>query len=285
MMPMRIGKTEAWIERCDTCALYWVEKSDSRTVDMLLKSHARQRAFASMTPQDRKELASGIAEATHVDTGPDVGIAGAALVAAGVPLVDRVQGDRTPWLTWVYALALCVVYLVTKSDDLVYRVGSGDLVRAFTAGFAHFGAGHLAGNVLFLFVFGAAAEQKLPRWAYALTVLALAPITTLCEAAAAHDGLLIGGASGAIAGLIGMCLFLQPKARVTLSMLSGAEGQRLPVRVPLWLYGVGFAALQGVFFAMGVPGIAWLAHLSGFAAGIGIGFLFSRVNAPPAPTS
>jgi membrane associated rhomboid family serine protease len=282
MAGMRIGKLEAWVDRCPACELYWVEKSDARSIDMLLKSAARQKAFASMSATERKELAQGIAEATHVDTGPDVGVAGAALAVAGVPLVDRVQGDRTPWMTWIYALAICVVYLLVKVDDLAYRAGSGDAMAAFTSGFAHFGPAHLIGNVLFLFVFGAAAEQKLPRWAYAIAAVGLAPLTTLSEAVFARQGTAIGGASGAIAGFIGMCLFLQPKARVTLG-LPGVSS--LPIQMPLWLYGIGWALMQGLFFSMGLPGVAWMAHISGFVIGLALGFLFSRMNAEPAPTS
>jgi membrane associated rhomboid family serine protease len=282
MAGMRIGKLEAWVDRCPACELYWVERTDARSMDMLLKSAARQKAFASMSEKERKELASGIAEATHVDTGPDIGVAGAVLSAAGVPVVDRVQGDRTPWMTWIYALAICAVYLVTKSEDLAYRAGSGDLVTAFTSGFAHFGVAHLVGNVLFLFVFGAAAEQKLPRWAFALAAVGLAPLTTLSEAVFAKTGIAIGGASGAIAGFIGMCLFLQPKARITLGM-PGLSA--LPLRMPLWLYGIGWALMQGLFFAMGLPGVAWMAHLSGFGIGLALGFVFSRMNVEPRPTS
>jgi membrane associated rhomboid family serine protease len=273
MAALRIGKTQGWVEKCAACELYWVEKIDFRTMEMLLKSHARQKAFQSMTQQERTELAQGLAEATHQDTGPDVGIAGAVLATAGVPLVDRVQGDRTPWMTWLYALALCAVYVATNSEALAYKAGSGDVTAAFTSGFAHFGVWHLAGNVLFLFVFGSAAEQKLPRWAYVPAVLLLAPVTTLSEAAFAREGLAIGGASGAIAGLIGMCLFLQPKARVTLGMPGTST---LPVRMPLWLYGIGWAALQGALFAVGIPGVAWMAHVSGFVMGLAIGFVFSR---------
>jgi membrane associated rhomboid family serine protease len=277
MGSLRIGQTQAWIEHCPACAHYWVDKIDTRTLDMVLKSQARQKAFATLSDTERKELAQGIAEATHQDTGPDLGVAGAALVAAGVPVVDRVQGDKTPFMTWAWALGLCAVYLLTKPEDLAYRAGSRDLVAAVTSGFAHFGIMHLVGNVLFLFVFGAAAERKLPRWAFAAAMVVLAPLTTLCEALAAADGTAIGGASGAIAGLIGACLFLQPRARVMLTLTG--------VPFPLWLYGIGWAGIQGMLFFAGVPGVAWLAHLSGFALGLAIGFVFSRVNQGPVSAS
>ncbi len=291
MTHLRIGQTQAWVEHCDTDDLNWVEKSDLRTIDMLLKSQARQKAFASMSESERKELAGGLAEATHQDTGPDVGIAGTVLVSAGIPLVDRTQGDRTPFLTWVYALALCGVYVGLKVDGLAYRAGSGDVLAAFTADFAHFGVGDLAANVLFLFVFGSAAEQKLPRWAFLGSLFLLIPLTTLAQGASVPPGTAVGGADGVIAGLIGMCLFLQPNARVLLAMpkfrrggsgggaLFGGEGpvKRPAIRVPLWLYGVGWAAFHAVLFALGAPAEATLA-VTGFVMGLALGFGLSRLR-------
>src|SRR5262249_39127330 len=153
---------------------------------------------------------------------------------------------------------------------------------AFTSGFAHFGLWHLTGNALFVLVFGAAAEQKLPRWAYAAFVLGLPPLTALVDALGTADGIAIGGASRAVAGLIRAGLFLQPRARVTFSMLGGGTlVETIPLRVPLWVYGVCWAAVQGLLFSLGVPGVAWLSHLSGFASGLAVGFVFARASRPP----
>ena len=273
MVPLRIGKAEAFIERCTSCESLWVEKSDLRTLEMLAKSAARQAAYASMTDAEKKELAQGLAEATKVDTGPDVGIAQTALsVATGVPMLDRLQGDKFPFLTCGYAAVLVAMYVLFDAKDLAYVSGSGELGSAFTAGFAHFGLAHLLGNVAFLFVFGSAAEKKLPHWVFLVGVLLLGPTTALLQSLDAEGGTLIGGASGVIAALLGACLFLQPKARATLFV------KLQPVYVPLWAYGIFWAVLQWLFWASGRSGVGWVAHLSGFGAGLVAGFVMSRVN-------
>lgn len=274
MVPLRISKAEAFVERCPSCESYWVEKSDLRTLELYAKSAARQAAYASMSDEEKKELAQGLAEATKVDTGLDVGVAQAALsVATGVPLLDRLQGDRFPWVTLSYAALLAVMYLAFDVKELAYVSGSWDLGAALTSGFAHFSFAHLAGNAAFLVVFGSAAEKKLPRWAYVAAIIALGPFTALVQSIDSEDGTLIGGASGVIAALLGACLFLQPKARVTMFI-------RLErIYVPLWVYGVFWAGLQWLFWSTGRSGVGWIAHLSGFAAGLAVGFVFSR--SPP----
>ncbi len=274
MVPQRIGAAEAWVEQCPGCESCWVEKSDLRTLELYAKSAARRAAYASMSDSEKKELAQGLAEATKVDTGPDVGVAQAALSAAtGVPMVDRLQGDQTTWLTWVYAAALGATFFGWEPEQLAYRAGSGDLWQAFTAGFAHFGKWHLFGNVAFLLVFGTAVERRLPRLPFIAALVGLGPLTALCQALDATDGTLIGGASGVVAGLLGLCLFVQPKARVTMFL-------RLDrIYLPLWAYGLFWAGLQWLLWASGVPGVGWVAHLSGFAAGLAGGFAWRRTQA------
>lgn len=273
MAPLRIGKAEAFIERCASCESLWVEKADLRTLELLAKSAARQAAYASMSDAEKKELAQGLAEATKVDTGPDVGIAQTALsVATGVPMLDRLQGDKFPFLTLGYAALLVALYLLFDAKDLAYVSGSSELGAAFTSGFAHFSLVHLIGNVAFLFVFGSAAEKKLPHWLFLTGIALLGPATALLQSLDAADGTLIGGASGVVAALLGACLFLQPKARVTLFV------KLQPVYVPLWAYGIFWAVLQWLFWSSGRSGVGWVAHLSGFGLGLLAGFVVSRVN-------
>ncbi|MBL8956979.1 MAG: rhomboid family intramembrane serine protease [Myxococcaceae bacterium] len=271
MVPQRIERAEAFVERCPGCEALWVERSDLRTLQLYAKSAARRAAYASMSDAEKKELAHGLAEATKGDTGPDVGVAQAALSAAtGVPLVDKLQGDQTPYLTWLYAAVLVATYFTLSAEALAYTSGSGDVLGALTSGFAHFGRWHLAGNVAFLLVFGTAVERRLPRLAFIAALVLLAPFTAFSQALDAADGTLIGGASGVVAGLLGLCLFVQPKARVTMFIRFDR------IYVPLWVYGLFWAGMQWLLWVTGVPGIGWLAHLGGFAAGLAAGFVFSR---------
>jgi len=141
--------------------------------------------------------------------------------------------------------------------------------------FVHGGWLHLLGNMLFLYVFGAMVEERMGRLPYLLGYLGLGYLATYGYAVFAVHGAeatqTLVGASGAIAGVLGAYLALHPKARVT-SLLPFLLF--LPLRFPAWLVlGVWFAiqwASVGVPSAA-VTGVAYTAHLIGFAGG----FLFA----------
>ena len=148
-------------------------------------------------------------------------------------------------------------------------------LSVLTAMFVHGGWTHLLGNMLFLYVFGAMVEERMGRLRYLLAYLGLGYLATYGYALFAVHGSdatqTLIGASGAIAGVLGAYLCLYPKARVT-SLLPFLLF--LPLRFPAWLVlGVWFAiqwASVGVPSAA-VTGVAYTAHLIGFAGG----FLFA----------
>jgi membrane associated rhomboid family serine protease len=144
-----------------------------------------------------------------------------------------------------------------------------------TAMFVHGGWLHLLGNMLFLYVFGAMAEERMGRLPYLLSYVALGYLATYGYAVFAAGGdsatQTLVGASGAIAGILGAYLRLHPRARVT-SLLPFLLF--LPLRFPAWLVlGVWFAIQWASVGApsAAVTGVAYTAHLIGFAGG----FLFA----------
>ncbi|MFE9421880.1 rhomboid family intramembrane serine protease [Kitasatospora sp. NPDC006697] len=153
--------------------------------------------------------------------------------------------------------------------------GKRPWLSAGTALFMHGGWLHLLGNLLFLFVFGPAVEQRLGRTRFLLFYLAAGLLANYGYAFAAHGGPAalqpLVGASGAIAGVLGGYLRLYPRARVTALVPLLLF---LPLRFPAWLVlGLWFAvqwwsapALRPGTAQSG-PGIAYLAHVIGFAAG------------------
>src|SRR6185436_20752316 len=64
MAPWRIGKLQAWVERCPACELYWLEKQDVRTLQMLSKKRSTAQAFASIPKAERDEMTQGVAAAS-----------------------------------------------------------------------------------------------------------------------------------------------------------------------------------------------------------------------------
>ena len=156
----------------------------------------------------------------------------------------------------------------------------GQLRNLLLAAFLHFGVLHLAGNMLFLWVFGANVEDEMGHVGFA----------GLIESAIfAGDTIPRIGASGAIAGVLGAYLVLFPLSPIgimsvhvlplwALDLLDGQGDRRPPTFDVSALIVIGvWLALQviGSFGSVGGQGggIAYTAHLGGFA----VGFLIVQV--------
>ncbi|MFJ4962214.1 rhomboid family intramembrane serine protease [Streptomyces sp. NPDC088729] len=141
------------------------------------------------------------------------------------------------------------------------------LTTPFTALFVHGSWLHLLGNLLFLYVFGAMAEERMGRVEFSLFYVGCGYLALVCYAAVhADSGQTLVGASGAISAVLGAFLRLFPRARVT-SLFPFLFF--LPLRFPAWIvlifwFGLQWAAART---ADGSPGVAYLAHVAGFAAG------------------
>ncbi|MGW0700456.1 rhomboid family intramembrane serine protease [Streptomyces sp. NPDC002867] len=141
------------------------------------------------------------------------------------------------------------------------------LLTPFTALFIHGSWLHLLGNMLFLYVFGTMAEERMGRAEFALFYLGAGYVALLAYAVAnAESAQTLVGASGAISGVLGAFLFLFPKARVT-SLYPFLFF--LPLRFPAWAVLIFWFVLQWLAAqkAGSGPGVAYLAHLAGFSAG------------------
>jgi membrane associated rhomboid family serine protease len=145
----------------------------------------------------------------------------------------------------------------------------------FTYAFLHGDAWHLAANMLFLFVFGDNIEDAMGHLRFLAFYL-------ICAAAAGlvHFGVdansvypLIG-ASGAISGVIGAYLVLYPQVRIYMLMKIVVP---LPIPIPAVFAIVAWVAIQVFYaFAPDPEGVAWWAHVGGFAAGAALVALFKR---------
>ena len=138
----------------------------------------------------------------------------------------------------------------------------------FTAMFLHAGWAHLAGNMLFLLIFGNNVEDRLGHLRYLAFYVASGVIATLIfvlpNAASATT---LVGASGAIAGVLGAYFVLFPRAWVTVIL---PPLFFLPFRLPALIVLGGWFLVQ-IFSDrvadMAGGGVAYLAHSSGFVAG------------------
>jgi membrane associated rhomboid family serine protease len=149
-------------------------------------------------------------------------------------------------------------------------------VSAFSAMFLHANTLHLLGNMVFLFVFGAATEDRLGRGRYLLFYLVCGLVAAYGFALTYPDSLVpMIGASGAIAGVLGSHLVMYPRSRVITLLLSV-----IPFRLPAWVVLGQFFVLQ--WFSLrgqDEEGVAYVAHIYGFLAGVAFGLLARRAAA------
>jgi membrane associated rhomboid family serine protease len=156
----------------------------------------------------------------------------------------------------------------------------------FTAMFLHSGWGHLLGNMLFLAIFGKNVEDAFGHLRYFACYVAGGFVATMAQAAvtlsagsAAAGQVPVLGASGAIAAVLGAYLILHPRSRVLTLVLI------FPVRIRAWVYlGLWFVyqliqANYGLTSASANGGgVAFFAHVGGFAFGALVALAFRRAE-------
>ncbi len=142
----------------------------------------------------------------------------------------------------------------------------------FTSMFLHGGLFHLAGNMLYLWIFGNNVEDTLGHLKFLLFYLLAGVFAAYSHAIVEgpSSNIPMIGASGAISGILGAYLVLYPHARVHTLLFFGFFVQ--VVRIPALIV-IGFWAiiqiLNGLITA-GIHsqgGVAWFAHIGGFLFG------------------
>jgi membrane associated rhomboid family serine protease len=136
--------------------------------------------------------------------------------------------------------------------------------------FLHGGLLHLGGNMLFLWVFGNNIEDRLGRLRYLLFYLAAGLVATFAQVALDPQSVApMIGASGAIAGVMGAYLVLYPRVRIRSLLIIVIIP--LLTNIPAWLL-LGFWFVSQ-FFVNASSGVAWAAHVGGFAFGAALGLV------------
>jgi len=207
---------------------------------------------------------------------------------------DNSQRRLTPYVTFVLIAINALVFLLETQygNDFIEKwafipgrftaAPSGEAVTILSAMFMHGGFMHIAGNMLYFWIFGDNVEDVLGHGRflalYLLSGIAAAGAQTLAGPGSAVPMI---GASGAISGVLGAYLILFPYARVLVLLVFGffARLVYVPAVIVLGFWIVvqfvnGFVTIGAV--ATGgaeTGGTAWFAHIGGFLAGIALLFL------------
>jgi membrane associated rhomboid family serine protease len=231
------------------------------------------------------------------------GITGPALVTyslLAVNIIVFIYQANHPEFTYAYSV---IPEEITSGVDLTEPVAvkmRGQLVEIpqapgppiiyltlLTHMFMHGGFAHLIGNMLYLWIFGDNVEHRFGHVKFLMFYLISGLVAAFAQIAARPDGVIPSlGASGAIYGVLGAYLVLFPRNKVNVVVFYYI------VTVPA-IYVIGLWAVTQFFFSYGslfvteqTGGVAYLAHVGGFVAGIIMGLIArSRMRAEPDSTN
>jgi membrane associated rhomboid family serine protease len=164
--------------------------------------------------------------------------------------------------------------------DTVLTGAPPPTLTIFTSMFVHGGLLHVGGNMLYLWIFGRNVEDSMGHGRflvfYLVCGLAAAAAQYLLDPASAIP---MVGASGAVSGTLGAYLLLHPRARIWTLVIFGFFVRVVPVPAMIVLgFWVVLQFVNSVFtFVWGdTGGVAFLAHLGGFIAGLMLLGVFRR---------
>jgi membrane associated rhomboid family serine protease len=217
-----------------------------------------------------------------------------------IPIRDAIPTRRTPVVNYaLIALNILVFVLMwlagSSAESWVYQfamipanardgVSLGDVADVFTSMFMHAGLAHLAGNMLYLWIFGDNVEDRLGHAKFLVFYL-------LCGIAATFAQVLVDptsnipnlGASGAIAGVLGAYLLMFPRGSVR--VLMGRAIIPMPALIVIGFWALlqlvnGFGAIAATEQTMDTGGVAYMAHVGGFVAGLILAPLMGGTRQP-----
>jgi len=198
---------------------------------------------------------------------------------AGILVVSMGLQPREFFDNWTAVLADPGLLAGAWADFL--EVG---VLPLFASMFLHAGPMHLAGNMLFLWVYGDNVEDRMGSFRFLVFYLLCGVAAGLIHCFLHPESLTpVVGASGAIAGCLGAYLFLFPGSRILMVVpvfffLTFLE---LPAWVVLlYWFAIQLPWVQGVLGFLNLEGVAWWAHIGGFLSGILLLPLFLWIRRP-----
>jgi membrane associated rhomboid family serine protease len=209
-----------------------------------------------------------------------------------IPLRDIIPSRTTPVVTISLIALNIVVFLYELSlgraidaFTLYYGLVPAAFlwVNVFTSMFLHGSFLHIAGNMLYLWIFGDNVEDRMGHGRFLVFYLLCGVAAALAQTITAPDSIVpMVGASGAIAGVMGAYFVLYPRSRIVTLIPLFFFFQVIEVPAIFFL-GVWFlmqflsgVGSLGATIGRSTGGIAFWAHVAGFVAGITGVALFRR---------
>ena len=204
-----------------------------------------------------------------------------------IPIRDAIPTRRVPVVNYTLIALNILVFIAmwlagAGSEDWILGLAMipaniqdglslGDAADVFTSMFMHAGLAHLAGNLLYLWIFGDNIENRLGHSRYLLVYFVCGIIASLSHVFSTlmlNQSSLVPslGASGAISGVLGGYLLLYPTRKVHAILLWYMVSIPALLALGLW---IAFQVISGLGMLGGDEsgGVAYAAHIGGFIAG------------------
>src|SRR5689334_1199708 len=207
-----------------------------------------------------------------------------------MPIGDDNSGRRSvPIVTYgLIAVNLLFFFLeLTGGDPFIMKWSfvpsrfmanpAGEFVTIFTSMFMHAGWVHLGGNMLYLWIFGDNVEDRFGKVQYLIFYLLCGIAATFAQLAFSIGSSIPNlGASGAIAGVLGSYIVLFPQGQVRVLMGRAITTTSALIVIGVWIVLQFFSQIAAITSASADSGgVAYMAHIGGFIAGVVLTFLFT----------
>jgi membrane associated rhomboid family serine protease len=213
-----------------------------------------------------------------------------------LPIGTEVRLRRVPWVTLLLIALNLACFLVFRYDPKGYVLinawalvpNQPSILNALMANFLHASWGHLAGNMLYLWLFGAPVEDRMGPVKMLLAFLLCGMFSLLAHAwfvllvTPQTQAIAVLGASGAVSGITGLFLvrFYYVRVRVGIPAMLLLRGVRRGSQVYLPAL-AAVAIWSGIQLIAGLidllqrhAGTAYAAHVAGLMMGVGLGYGF-----------
>lgn len=217
-----------------------------------------------------------------------------------IPIRDQIPTQRVPIVNYLLIAVNIIVFVLmwlagSAQEALVYEfamipsnfangIDPGDIADIFTSMFMHGGLAHIAGNMLYLWIFGDNVEDRMGPVMYMAFYLVggvVASLTHLLTNPASQIPTV--GASGAIAAVLGAYLVLYPQSRI-MTLIPLGFYMRMTMVPAIIVLGLWFVLqLFSGLMSMGGPdvgGVAFWAHIGGFVTGLVLAKLLAPARRP-----
>lgn len=204
------------------------------------------------------------------------------------PIGDDDTARRTaPLVTYALILLNVLLFFVELSggDAFIQKWAfvpsrflahpTADMPTLFTSMFMHAGWLHLGGNMLYLWIFGDNVEDRFGHVKFIIFYLLCGLAATTAQLAVSAGSTVPNlGASGAIAGVLGAYILLFPQGSI--KVLQGQRVVQMPalIVIGMWIALQFFSGIGSIANTVETGGVAYMAHIGGFAAGLVLTFVF-----------